>query len=139
MRQTRDGGQGRDRLAMFDAGSPRLRAAGRFELTGGSAKQLDPGSAPRAPYESCDAQERPQDEQDRERHILNRVPAALLNWTDDKVGEEHESDVFQTYRAQDPPKIGTERVVDALDGGKRKHVGPHDADGEERHCRFYFL
>src|SRR5712691_12880087 len=114
MRQTRDGGQGRDRLAMFDAGGSRLRAAGRFELTGGGAKQLGPGSAPRAPHESCDAQERPQDEQDRERHILDRMPVALLNWTDDEVREEYESDVFQTYCAQDPPKIRTERVMDAL-------------------------
>src|SRR5713101_4027689 len=65
------------------------------------------------------------------------MPVALLNWTDDEVREEYESDVFQSYGAQDPPKIGTERVVDALDGGKRKHVGPHDAYGEERHRRFH--
>src|SRR5713101_8481172 len=114
--------------------SPPLRSR---SLAGGTAKLLGPRSQPRMPRDGGDAQKRPYDEQDREWHVLNGVPDPVLNWTDDEIREEHEGDVFQPNAAQDPPKIGTERVVHALDRRKCKHIGPHDAYGEERHCRFH--
>src|SRR6516165_1147531 len=55
----------------------------------------------------------------------------------DEVRKENERQVFEPDISQDSPKVGGKQVAKLLQRGKRKHVGPHDTEGEEGHYRFH--